>query len=312
MKYNVFISYSRSDYADENKQVIPHNIVSKIKDLFDANNISYWFDEDGDYSGADFSPIITRSIKDSTIFLFISSENSNKSEWTSREIAVANLYKKRIIPFRYDDSVFNESIILRIANLDYIDYYANEKKGLSRLLSSIQNYLQEDIEKQEKERQEEECRRQAEISQQEKNAKICELRTEVSELESRKLVVEQEIQTKETALTNLKNEKCVIETTIAELNSQLDILADIHVGNNKFDNEEDRLNASEWILMILICIPSAGLSVTIAIIFAIINLSCRLKGKTYSIKPKFVKYFFIGSVISFILYFTLCILINLI
>lgn len=30
-EYDVFISYSRRDYVDENKQVIPDNIISKIR-----------------------------------------------------------------------------------------------------------------------------------------------------------------------------------------------------------------------------------------------------------------------------------------
>ena len=33
-KYDVFISYSRKDYVDENKNVLPHNVISQIKEPF--------------------------------------------------------------------------------------------------------------------------------------------------------------------------------------------------------------------------------------------------------------------------------------
>ena len=58
MKYDVFISYSRRDYVDENRQVIPGNVISKIKELFQANQITYWIDEEGISSGDAFATVI--------------------------------------------------------------------------------------------------------------------------------------------------------------------------------------------------------------------------------------------------------------
>lgn len=220
MNYDVFISYSRRDYQDENNQVIPGNIVSQIKDLFDANNISYWFDEDGVFSGDAFAPIIARNIKSSSIFLFISSESSNRSEWTSNEIATAHTYKKKIIPFKYDESIYNDSVIIYIARLDYIDYPTHPDKALQRLLVSVQTYLQEEKAKKERERIEEERRRKAEISRQEKAAKIQGIHDQIEKLENRKFEIEQEILTQEKTLTDLRNEKRIIETNITELQEE--------------------------------------------------------------------------------------------
>ena len=72
MKYDIFISYSREDYIDDNKTIIPGNIVSKITDFLQANGFSYWFDVNGVYSGDSFTEIISEAIQDSEIFLFIS------------------------------------------------------------------------------------------------------------------------------------------------------------------------------------------------------------------------------------------------
>lgn len=230
----MFISYSRRDYVDDNKQVIPGNIVSKIKDLFDANNISYWFDEACVFSGDAFAPMIARNIKASKIFLFISSEHSNASEWTSNEIATAHAYKKKIIPFRYDDSVYNDSVIIYIARLDYIEYRVNPDKALPRLLASIKSYLKEENDRLEKERQEEERRRNAEISRQERAVKLQNLRERIENLENRKFEIETEILSQEKSLTDLRNEKRIIESNITDLQDEEAML----LGHNRVLNKE--------------------------------------------------------------------------
>lgn len=220
MKYDVFISYSRRDYTDENKQVIPGNIISQIKELFDTNGITYWFDEEGVFCGDAFAPVIARNIKASSIFLFISSEHSNTSEWTSNEIATAHAYKKKIIPFRYDDSVYNDSVIMYISRLDYIEHKSNPSKALQRLLSSVQSYLNAERDKVERARAEEEQRRQAEISRQERAAKLQALREKIDLLENRKFEIEKEILSQEKTLIDLRNEKRIVEANIVDLQEE--------------------------------------------------------------------------------------------
>lgn len=140
-EYDVFISYSRRDYVNEAKNVLPGNIISQIKKVFEENEITYWMDEKGIYSGDEFAKVIAGYIRRSKIFLFVSTENSNSSEWTSDEIAVARMYKKKIIPFRYDDSEYNESVIVFIAKLDFIDYFTNPKPAFQKLVTAIKQYL---------------------------------------------------------------------------------------------------------------------------------------------------------------------------
>lgn len=143
MKYDVFISYSRKDYVDENKNVIPNNDVSKIKEALSKAGITFWMDEIGIIPGEDYASKITQHIKACKIFVYISSEAANHSEWTRKEIACALLYKKNLIPLLLDNSPFHDSVILRIADLDRIDYYVNPKLGLEKLVSSIKIYLEE-------------------------------------------------------------------------------------------------------------------------------------------------------------------------
>lgn len=139
-KYDVFISYSRKDYVGIDGNVLPNNIISKIMNAFKADGISYWFDEEGIYSGAEFASIITKAIRNSHVFLFISSANSNESKWTSNEISTALEFNKTIIPFRLDKSPYNDSIMMKIVSLDYVDC-KDEKKAMNKLLRAVKYYL---------------------------------------------------------------------------------------------------------------------------------------------------------------------------
>ena len=141
-EYDVFISYSRKDYVDDHKSVKPGNEVSKIKEALTKAGITYWFDEDGVYSGNEFAKVILRSIKASRLFVFLSTVNSNQSEWTANEISTANMLKKKIIPVRIDDSVYHDDVILYISRLSHIDYYDNPEKGRQELIRSVRAYLE--------------------------------------------------------------------------------------------------------------------------------------------------------------------------
>lgn len=140
-KYDVFISYSRKDYVDEG-QVIPGNMLSKIKEAFKANSISYWFDEEGIYSGDEFASVLTGAIRNSRIFLFVSSVNSNQSRWTSNEISTALVFGKPVIPFRLDDSPYNDSVMMKIISYDYIEC-KDEKKAIEKLIRAVKHHLPE-------------------------------------------------------------------------------------------------------------------------------------------------------------------------
>ena len=154
-KYDVFISYSRKDYKDENGNVIPGNVVSKIKDALDEAGISFWFDENGIHHGDDFAEKIVANIEEADIFIYLSTENSNRSPWTRKEIACAYELEKKIIPVRIDNSRYVKSVMLRISDLDYIDYMKNPEKGMQELLKDVGYYV--------KNRRDEENKREEEI-----------------------------------------------------------------------------------------------------------------------------------------------------
>ena len=173
MKYDVFISYSRKDYAEEiinekgekEERIIPGNIVSQIIKYLKKNKISYWWDEYGMYSSDEFIETLAEYIAESRILLFISTENSNASKWTPKEISSALHLEKKVIPFRVDNSKYSNSVLFLISDIDFIDYSKDKKKAFKKLEISIKKILEDErlrLEEERKRKEEEERRRQEE------------------------------------------------------------------------------------------------------------------------------------------------------
>lgn len=126
-KHDIFISYSRHDT----------NVVNEFVDRLEREGFSVWIDRDGIESG--FKRIILQAIKDCAVVLFFSSQHSNQSGWTAKEIGVAVKYPKTIIPILLDDSNFNEEVEFDLINLDFIDYQDASLRGMmmDRLVKSL-------------------------------------------------------------------------------------------------------------------------------------------------------------------------------
>jgi MTH538 TIR-like domain (DUF1863). len=133
-KYDVFISYSRHDYVDEHENVIPNNEISKIMEALTDAGITYWIDKEGIYSGDKFTEELPKIIKSAPIFVYLSTANSNKSKYTSKEIAIADEYGKYIIPVRIDMTPYSDKVIFRIADVSFVKYAVNPNRGREELV----------------------------------------------------------------------------------------------------------------------------------------------------------------------------------
>ena len=131
MKYDIFISYSRVD----------SKIVLPVADFLTRNGFSVWIDRDGIESGGAFKSVRVKAIEDSCVILFFASRSANESEWTAKEIGVANKFGKHIIPVRLDNSPYNESVLFDLVNIDYVDYSDPFKR--SSMLEKIVKTLQQ-------------------------------------------------------------------------------------------------------------------------------------------------------------------------
>lgn len=226
-QYDVFISYSHYDYIDENKEVIPNNPVSEIMQLLKDNHLSYWIDEKGIFHGDEFLELLAENIENSMILLFLSSKNSNKSDWTSKEISAATQWKKKIIPVRLDDSSYNRKVMLQISDLDYVEYYKNPALAQQSLIRSIQKYKKEYEEKRAKEEQE----RQRQEKEKKELALAEKRRKEQEELANEISRAIQTISTSEEVLEKKRLEQKKQIDTIDSKSKQKDLLLALEKSN---------------------------------------------------------------------------------
>lgn len=228
MKYDVFISYSREDYVDESKNVIPGNIVSQIKQFLTDNGYTYWFDEEGIYSGDAFVEVITEAIQDSEVFLFVSTQASNRSKWTNHEIATAKLLGKKTIPFRVDNSIYDKSILMYLAPLDYVDYANNPNIAFSKLLAALKNHFSKKQEEenrrlqekeQEKARQEREAARAARLK--EIDEKMANLQASIELCNTERADQNKKIDEARKQISYYEDAIKTIDTTLADLRASM-------------------------------------------------------------------------------------------
>ena len=134
--YDVFVSYSRKNSSQV--QFIVNELQNK--------GYKIWIDKDGIESGDAFKAVIVKAIKKAEVFIFFSSIEANKSPWTVKEVNVAVHLKKIIIPVKLDNSEYDDSVLLDLAGLDFIDLtdeakhdYAVNKlvKALKKKISNI-------------------------------------------------------------------------------------------------------------------------------------------------------------------------------
>ena len=134
--YDVFISYSRKDSER----------VNQFVDILVNEGYNVWIDKDGIESGDQFKLIIVKAIEESKMVLFFSSEASNASTWTAKEIGIANARSKPIIPIKLDNSNYNRQVEFDLINNDFVDFSdgrANEA-AMKKLLKSIARKCREE------------------------------------------------------------------------------------------------------------------------------------------------------------------------
>lgn len=110
MKYDVFISYSRKDTP----------IADRICEAFDRAGITYFIDRQGIAGGMEFPQVLADAIEESTLFLFLASENSYQSKFTNNEILYAFNEKSTnsLLPYVIDGSRLPKQLRFSFASIN--------------------------------------------------------------------------------------------------------------------------------------------------------------------------------------------------
>jgi len=226
-RYDVFISYSRKDYVDEYENVIPNSEVFEIMKALTDAGITYWIDKEGIYSGDKFTEELPKIIKSASIFVYLSTANSNKSKYTSKEIAIADEYGKYIIPVRIDMTPYSDKVIFRIADISYVNYSVNPIKGREDLVKSIKAFIKKEKEneyqKQEERLRKEDFNSQRILQEEEKKRqeKIAKIESEITSLEVQKVECEKVVLKREQELKLAQVDLKACELKIQKLQDML-------------------------------------------------------------------------------------------
>lgn len=129
MKYDIFVSYSRKDAKR----------VYEYVAFFESLGFTVWVDRSGIESGDAFRQVIVEAIEKSKLFIFFSSKNSNRSKWTSSEIAIAIEENKKIIPIKLDLSKYSPAVRMDLVGVDYV--YDKQPEPFKKIEQSLQAVL---------------------------------------------------------------------------------------------------------------------------------------------------------------------------
>ena len=118
-RFDVFISYSRKDLE----------VVRPIRAELENVGISCWIDIDGIESGdANFKRKVVPALDSCCAVLFVISVDSQKSEWTGKELGYASRHGKRIVPLRFNDAPLVEEFDFDYGGVDIIDWRHPEQR----------------------------------------------------------------------------------------------------------------------------------------------------------------------------------------
>ena len=116
-EHKVFISYSRKNTEQ----------VGILCKQLDDWGISYWIDVEGKYHSRDFKEVLIDAIESSKVVVFLSSKESNESEYVIKELKVAIAAGIDIIPIRIDDSQYAKKLRFDLTDIQWIDYFGDNK-----------------------------------------------------------------------------------------------------------------------------------------------------------------------------------------
>lgn len=126
---HLFISYSRKDIV----------FVNRLREDLKAQGVPYWIDKEGLSPGTpNWEWAIRQAIRDSSAILWIVTPASYESDYVSSELAVAEMYKRKIYPIWADGDNWVACVPLGKHNIQFVDMRDdNYVSGLRALLDEL-------------------------------------------------------------------------------------------------------------------------------------------------------------------------------
>lgn len=121
--YDVFISYSSKD----------QKTADAVVNYLESAKIKCWIAYRDADAGEPYAASIMKAIRNSSVYLLVFSENSNKSKHVLNEINIAFKNEKIIIPFKIDTCQID----------DAVEYYLSATHWLEAMTQPMDNHLKD-------------------------------------------------------------------------------------------------------------------------------------------------------------------------
>jgi hypothetical protein len=127
MAKDVFISYKSEEFDSANM----------VRGVLERNGISCWMAPADIPSGSNYAVEVPNAIRAAKVVVFILSEQSQKSEWTQKELDIALNAKKPIMPFALDECDLISPFDFYLGNVQRNDVFQDVSSGLEKLVRDI-------------------------------------------------------------------------------------------------------------------------------------------------------------------------------
>ncbi len=127
MSANIFISFASPD----------RKIANVLCNALETRGFDCWISSRNIRPGENFQVSIVQAIRRAKILLLVFTENSNKSEEMTKELALASQQKLIVIPLRVEDVTPNEAFSYEFATRQWIDFFADWEFAMDQLSMRI-------------------------------------------------------------------------------------------------------------------------------------------------------------------------------
>lgn len=126
MKYDIFISYRRSD----------REVVAAVVRRLEERGVGVWYDADIE-GGADWRDKIVEALTESDMLAIFFSEDCNNSRQLKKELAVADNLGKPVVPILIENTQPRGAYLYELADRNWIQAFPNPMEKIEELVEHL-------------------------------------------------------------------------------------------------------------------------------------------------------------------------------
>jgi hypothetical protein len=126
MKYDIFVSYRRSD----------RELVASIVRRLELRGVAVWYDAEIE-GGADWREVIVEALTDSSMLVIFFSEDANNSRQLKKELAVADSLGKPVAPILIEDTRPRGAYLYELADRHWIQAFPDPMAKIDELVEHL-------------------------------------------------------------------------------------------------------------------------------------------------------------------------------